>query len=365
MFTNARLIAVGLDTVALIEDHFIKERHLPTYPVDWLRKEYINEGKLGAKSENGGFYSPSPLSSQPEGPKILALDIGLSASAPSHTGGRVLELSADGAVSRVILDGQCMPDGIDVDATGGRFYFTCMGIPGKQDGAVYSAKLDGSDIQSIVAPGTINTPKQLVVEPESKKLYFCDREGLSVMRCNYDGSELETLISTGASGLEDQSKWCVGICVAPTLGKFYWTQKGPSKSGRGRIFCANITTPSGQTATTRTDICCLISDLPEPIDLELEPKSKTLYWTDRGELPFGNSLNSIKLDGLGYVADFSAKKILTKGFHEAIGLKLDASHRHIYVTDLGGSIYRMDMDGSNRTRIFEDDAVALTGITLM
>lgn len=47
---------VGLDTVALIEDNYIKERGLPSFPVEWLRKNYISQGKLGAKSGNGGLY---------------------------------------------------------------------------------------------------------------------------------------------------------------------------------------------------------------------------------------------------------------------------------------------------------------------
>lgn len=49
--------AVGLDTVAFIEQHYVKERGLsPATTVDYLQKEYIDEGKLGAKSGKGGFY---------------------------------------------------------------------------------------------------------------------------------------------------------------------------------------------------------------------------------------------------------------------------------------------------------------------
>ncbi|KAH0533454.1 hypothetical protein TsFJ059_002022 [Trichoderma semiorbis] len=55
--------AVGLDTVALIEDHYIKERQLsPTYTVDFLRREYLDKGRLGAKSPHGGLYPPQPKS---------------------------------------------------------------------------------------------------------------------------------------------------------------------------------------------------------------------------------------------------------------------------------------------------------------
>lgn len=50
---------VGLDTVANIEDHYVAERGLPRHTVDWLRKEYVEQGKLGSKSERGGLFLPT------------------------------------------------------------------------------------------------------------------------------------------------------------------------------------------------------------------------------------------------------------------------------------------------------------------
>ncbi|OAA53636.1 3-hydroxyacyl-CoA dehyrogenase [Niveomyces insectorum RCEF 264] len=48
---------VGLDTVALIEDHYIQERQLDgRKTVDWLREHYVSQGKLGNKSDKGGLY---------------------------------------------------------------------------------------------------------------------------------------------------------------------------------------------------------------------------------------------------------------------------------------------------------------------
>ncbi|PTD07204.1 3-hydroxybutyryl-CoA dehydrogenase [Fusarium culmorum] len=50
----AMMDAVGLDTVSFIEQHYIAERGLPNTPVEFLQK-YIDEGKLGAKSDKGGL----------------------------------------------------------------------------------------------------------------------------------------------------------------------------------------------------------------------------------------------------------------------------------------------------------------------
>ena len=78
------------------------------------------------------------------------------------------------------------------------------------------------------------TPKQLQLEKENGKLYWCDREGMRVMRCNLDGSNIETLVDTSHGDPPtgpDATKWCVGIAVDPERGHIYWTQKGPDDAG--------------------------------------------------------------------------------------------------------------------------------------
>ena len=52
---------VGLDTVENIEEHYVKERHISRSHLDWLHENYIVPGRLGAKSNKGGFYDrPAP-----------------------------------------------------------------------------------------------------------------------------------------------------------------------------------------------------------------------------------------------------------------------------------------------------------------
>lgn len=314
-------------------------------------------------------------------PRVLVLDVGLSAKPPIVQAGQILELNPGGHIKqlRVVVPHQPLPDGIAVDSARRRMYWTCMGIPGKWDGAIYSAAIDGTDGRTLVAPGRVNTPKQLTLDETAGKIYFCDREGLGVYRCNLDGSDFEPLVLNGEPTTPpDASKWCVGVTVAPSLCKFFWTQKGPSKSGQGRIFCANIVTPSGQSATSRDDIQAVLQELPEPIDLEFDEASRTLYWTDRGEVPFGNSLNRAWLDesgmpqtimtaSLSLTGEAQEKKheLLTRNLNEAIGLKLDLKSGHIYATDLGGSIYQCDLDGKNKERLYFEDSRAFTGITIL
>ncbi|KAI1370803.1 hypothetical protein F4677DRAFT_437269 [Hypoxylon crocopeplum] len=351
---------VGLDTVALIQEHVNEHQGLePDRILDFLRREYLDKGKFGIKSAKGGFY--------PRLPRILVLDLGIVETGRIGTSGRILELSAEGELTDVLVEQQLLPDGIDVDLPSARVFWTNMGMPGKLDGTVNSANLDGTEIQTLIVPGVINTPKQLVVNSESRKLYFSDREGMRILRCNFDGSGLETLVQAGTDPADPMS-WCVGIQIARQTGKLYWVQKGPSKSRTGRIFCASTTIPGSQSAESRDDILCLLDNLPEPVDLELDSSGSTLFWTDRGEIPNGNSLNKVSLDpetGLLHTGELGMPQVLLRGLHDPIGLRLDEANGHIYTVDLGGGLYRSNLDGSDVQTMLSEIGRSFTGVTLL
>lgn len=368
---------VGLDTVAFIEEHYIHERGLSSEKtVDYLRENYLNHGKLGMKSDKGGLLPPRQAQpaqpSQPEQSKVFFLDVGLGLPIKDglqkmFTGGKVMEMTRDGKNVRSLVDGLPLPDGIDHCTKDDRLYWTNMGIPSSNDGSVMSANRDGSDVRTIVPQGSVHTPKQIAIDQASGKLYFCDREGLRVMRCNLDGSDLETIVQTGdwrkPEDKADLLKWCVGITISPALGKFFWTQKGNPKSNQGRIFMANIDIPAGETAETRSDIECVVQGLPECIDLEFEESMKTLYWTDRGELPFGNTLNRVALDAAGKAT--AKHEIIAQKFDEAIGLKLDPTSKTVFVSDLGGTIWSCNYDGTEKKKVFENKEACFTGLTIV
>src|SRR5438105_9924139 len=164
------------------------------------------------------------------------------------SGGRIQSMSPDGSERKVIVTDCHLPDGIVVDVGAGHIYRTNMGSsPSTNDGSIERADLDGKNRRVIVPPGTTFTPKQLQLDKETGKLYWCDREGMRVMRSNLDGSAIETLVEAGRGDTDrrDQTKWCVGIAVDAGRGQIYWTQKGPEKGGLGRLFRANSEIPKG------------------------------------------------------------------------------------------------------------------------
>lgn len=286
--------------------------------------------------------------------------------------GRLFQVSKDGSKSSSLLEKAGLPDGVEFCKADKRLYVTDMGTFGNNDGRVFSCELDGSNVKVIVPRGSVHTPKQTVIDEQHGKLYFCDREGLRVMSCDLDGRNLQTLVQTGdwqtMEDMADQTKWCVGITLAPKLGKLFWTQKGSPKSGKGRIFSADINMPTGQTATTRSDIECVLDKLPEPIDLEFDGNTNMLYWTDRGEVPFGNSLNRAELDASGHARPvasglFLKHEIIAQNFDEAIGLRLDSASGSIYVADLGGTLWKVQ--GGFKSKVFEDKTNAFTGFVIV
>jgi hypothetical protein len=265
------------------------------------------------------------------------------------SGGRIHSANADGSDRKVIVSGARIPDGVVVDVEAGHIYWTNMGVPNQNDGSIERADLDGKNRVTIISEGRTFTPKQLHLEKKSGKLYWCDREGMRVMRANVDGSNIEILVDTSKGDARpgaDLTKWCVGITVDPDRRKIYWTQKGPDDAGKGRIFRANIDIPKGETAATRTDIELLFDGLPEPIDLELDLKNRFLYWTDRGDPPRGNTVNQASLD-----ADFKkhpVPDILLTHLMEGIGIALDFKGNRMFITDLAGNIFSAKLDGSEK-----------------
>lgn len=298
--------------------------------------------------------------------RLYLLDAGFSEHRPYR--GRILTCSTDGSDLRTLIgDIPTLPDGITIDAEAGHFYWTNMGTDFKtHSGSIERADLaDGGNRTVIVPQGTkgVFTPKQITLTKQDKKLYWCDREGMKVMRANKDGSNIEVLVSTGDETSEDDrrdlTKWCVGIAVDERRGYFYWSQKGPSKGGKGRIFRARTELPSGLfDPAKRPDIEIVYDKLPEPIDLELDEESQTLYWTDRGDPPTGNTLNRAAVGLSG------EPQLLAIRMHETIGVVVDRDADVAYVTDLAGGLYAVDIKTRKKKVLFAELG-DLTGIALL
>jgi hypothetical protein len=273
------------------------------------------------------------------------------------SGDRIHSMNTDGSDRKTIVTDCRFPDGIAVDVEAGHIYWTNMGVPNLNDGSIERADTDGKNRKVIVPEGGTFTPKQIHLDKKNEKLYWCDREGMRVMRANLDGSQVETLVETGRGDEDrrDQTRWCVGITIDPKFSKIYWTQKGQTKGGLGRLCHANIDVPKGESPANRSDIEVLFDRLPEPVDLELDLQNRALYWTDRGDPPRGNTVNRTPIDKK------AVPEILITHLMEGIGIALDVPSNRMFVTDFAGSVYSADLDGKNE-RNFLYAQGNLTGI---
>ena len=92
--------------------------------------------------------------------------------------------------------------------------------------------------------------------------------------------------------------------------------------------------PTGQSASSRTDVEVLYDGLPDPIDLELDLENRVMYWTDRGDPPRGNTVNRAPMD-----ADAKGARhpeIIFTHLMEGIGIALDFKGGRMFLTDLAG-----------------------------
>ena len=278
-----------------------------------------------------------PKASSETGGRLFILDLS----------GRILTVNPDGSDRKVIVNDLAhLPDGIVVDVERGHIFWTNMGVPHLNDGSVERADLDGGNRKTIASAGGTFTPKQLHLDKENGKLYWSDREGMRVMRANLDGSQVETLVDTSQGDARpgrDARKWCVGITVDPKRRQIYWTQKGPDNAGQGKICRAGVEIPRGETAANRSDIEVFFDLLPEPIDLELDLEHRVLYWTDRGDPPRGNTVNRASID-----VKPAALEIVFDHLMEGIGVALDVPGNRMFMTDLAGSVYSANLDGSGK-----------------
>ncbi|KAL1608301.1 hypothetical protein SLS60_003241 [Paraconiothyrium brasiliense] len=288
-----------------------------------------------------------------EAKKLFILDTDLSRL--PNACGRIQSCNTNGSGLHTVVDNMAaLPDGIAIDNDRDYMYWTNMGTSlSNNSGSIERARLDGTHRKVIVASGTpgVHTPKQITIAPLSRKLYWCDREGMKVCRSNLDGTTIEILVDTASSEEpHPQCRWCVGITVDEARGFFYWSQKGASKGKMGRIFRARIDEPG--------DCEMVFGDLPEPIDLEIDEENAMLYWTDRGDPPTGNSLNRARVD-----IPKREREVLATRLHEAIGLALDKENGVCYVTDLAGGVYEVNVETREKKVIFSELG-DLTGMAL-
>ncbi|HET8933044.1 MAG TPA: hypothetical protein VFN67_06385 [Polyangiales bacterium] len=259
--------------------------------------------------------------------------------------GVVTKAGADGAGAMRVASGSPLsaPDGVTIDPESKKFWVLNMGsvIGGGNGGSLVRYDLDGKNPEVIMKPGsmgggeTFNTGKQVTIDRVNKKLYMGDREGSKVWRCDYDGKNLEPLVS-GHGVMQ-----IVGVGADPTKRQFYFSDRNGLK-----LFRASMDMPAGKTHADRDDVEMIYQEKAAsamPLDIELDLEKRQIYWTDR---------NQGKIFGMGM--DFPAGenamnrtdvKTISSGLTQAIGLAFDHKEGILYVTH-AGTVSMVKTDGT-------------------
>lgn len=297
-------------------------------------------------------------------PKLYILDMGITSAVHQGTtspNGRIMKCSSDGQNMQTIVHGlHSMPDSLAIDVENHHIYYTNAGWASLNNGFISRVDMDGQNNTIVIPQGITWTPKQLALDLTviPQKLYWSDRDGMRILRSNLDGTQIEILFQAG-DGEEDRANprnWCVGLAVDTQRRVMYWTQSGPERGYQGRLLRARLDLIPGENAFNRMDVQVLLDNLPEPIQLYLRIGTNTLYMTDRGDPRFGSTITEVRMGKRPL-----RKVIRIRRRHEAIAMTMDDQDGKIYFTDLTGSLYSTNPDGSEAEILLQNSG-ELTGI---
>jgi sugar lactone lactonase YvrE len=172
-----------------------------------------------------------------------------------------------------------------------------------------------------------------------EKLYFADIGNEKIHRCDLNGTNVETLVTTDISAVGT-------IAIDRTAGKMYWTDW---PSATGHIQRANL---------DGSDIETLLSGLSGPWGLALDVPGGKMYWTEFAI----NKIRRANLDGTG------VEDLVTVGLSHPNGIALDTGSGLMYwgdgASEFTGKIMSANMDGTNVQVLLTDPVIAPQGIAL-
>ena len=183
---------------------------------------------------------------------------------------------------------------------------------------VQRANFDGSQVEDLITTG-LKEPTDLALDLKAGKIYWTDRLTGKIQRANLDGSRIEDLV-TGRTGI-----WSLALDVAG--GKIYWASSNWRRPG---ILRANLDGSQIEELVT--------NGFRTPKGLALDIAGGKMYWTDDSS----KKIQRANLDGS------KVEDLITTGLDGPHGLALDLDGGKIYWADwISNKIYRANLDGSN------------------
>jgi uncharacterized delta-60 repeat protein len=221
----------------------------------------------------------------------------------------------DNAESRDVITGLSYVSGIAVDSDNQKIYWTDRGI-----GSIQSANFDGTEIETLVSSDNYDA-FGIALDVPGRKIYWADAYLNVIKRANLDGSNVEVIVNTTGDP--------EGILVDSLNEKVYW-----STFISAEIYVADL---DGSNVTK------LISS-PNLYALEgiaLNRSAGKLYFCDYGS-------------GIIYEANLDGTDInpLINGLNAPIGVAYDSvRNKLLWVSQNDGLLQESDIDGQNVTTL--------------
>jgi low density lipoprotein receptor-related protein 5/6 len=222
------------------------------------------------------------------------------------------------------------PLGIDVDPASHSLYYADV-----NNHTISRVSFNGTGKTDLVAG--LPAPTGLAVDVTGGKIYWTDTFNNVIQRSNLDGSNVQTIVSTGL--LEPQ-----GLALDLPNHRLYWSDIHTDKIGSVNLDGTNPltwSTPGGA-----------------PTDVVIDQLNHKVIWSDFDTYRLYRS----NLDGSNVEAITPTKAIDLPG-----SIAIDPVANQLYCLDWGThALFRSNLDGSNLTQVYSDPGLSsLSGLVVL